>query len=62
MKLRRDAFRENVTGKFLKKKLIASSRYKENRDLLGVLLEEEQEYSIQEADSYINEFLKRKVN
>lgn len=61
MKLKKDTLKSNIK-KFSKEKLISSSKYIEERDLLQVLLEENKEYCFQDVDSYINEFLKRKVN
>jgi len=61
LKLKKDTLKSNKE-KFSKAKLISSRKYNEKRDLLQVLLEGNKEYCFQDVESYINEFLKRKVN
>ena len=37
-------------------------RYRERRDLLGVLLDKDQRYTFSEVDALIDNFMKGKVN
>ena len=47
--------RESV---FSKEALINSKRYRQQRDLLAALLEDEQQYSLAQTDEYIQKFMK----
>ena len=47
--------------KFPKQSILKFKRYQEQRDLLGALLDDRYEYSLQEVDAAIDEFRKRKV-
>lgn len=46
---------------FTKEQLYTSKRYEMQKDLIGVLLEDDKEYTFDEADNIIKEFLKREV-
>lgn len=46
---------------FTKEQLLAFSRYRERRDLLGVLLEDHKRYTYAEVDTLIEGFMKGKV-
>lgn len=50
-----------VNARYRKKQLIRSDRYREQRDLLWALLDDEKVYSITETDEIINQFMKGKV-
>jgi hypothetical protein len=46
---------------FSKEQIISSKRYKDNRDIVKVLLNDNEMYSFEEVDSLINKFMKGKV-
>lgn len=46
---------------FTKKQLIAAKRYRDRRDLLAAILEDGKEYTAEQADALVNDFLKGKV-
>lgn len=46
---------------FTKEQILSSKKYKKRRDLLGVLLEDKKEYSFDEVDKLIDDFMKRGV-
>ncbi|MFR3787250.1 MAG: hypothetical protein ACLTWR_08160 [Agathobaculum desmolans] len=46
---------------FSKEQLLTFAKYRERRDLLGVLLEDEQRYTYDEVDALMNDFMKGKV-
>ena len=48
-------------GKFNKGQLYRSKKYEMQKDILGVMLEEDKEYTFDEVDNLIKEFLKREV-
>ena len=50
-----------VIARYRKDKLIRSDRYREQRDLLWALLDDEKVYSITETNEIINQFMKGKV-
>lgn len=47
--------------RFSKERFLASSRYKAQRDLLAVLMDDKKTYTREEADKLIENFKKRKV-
>ena len=47
--------------RFRKDELLRAERLKKYRDLAGALLEPGAEYTLQEAEDHINQFLKGKV-
>lgn len=47
---------------FPKEKVLTFKRYAHRRDLLSVLLEDGKEYTFDQIDGLINEFMKGKVN
>ena len=49
-------------NKFPKEKIVASKRYKDKVDLVNALLSDDKEYSLEEVDYIINNFMKGKVN
>lgn len=48
--------------RFSKTVLLASSRYKDSRDLVAALLDNGREYTISEVDDEIQKYLKKEVN
>ena len=46
---------------FTKEQLYDSKKYEMQKDILGVMLEEDKEYTFDEVDNLIKEFLKREV-
>ena len=42
--------------------LLTCDRYRERRDLLGVLLDQDRRYTFSEVDALIDNFMKGKVN
>ncbi len=47
--------------KFYKKQILKSKRYKAKRDLLSVLLDEQQQYTHEEIEKLIEDFLNKEV-
>lgn len=47
--------------KFDKNQLLESERYQNRRDLVGALLKDGEQYSIEEVDDKIEKFMKGKV-
>jgi hypothetical protein len=53
---------KNVSeAKFSKTQILSSANFRERRDLLSVLLEDDQKYSIKEVEQEIDKFMKKKV-
>lgn len=50
------------TNKFPKEKIVSSKRYKDQVDLVNALLSDDKEYSLEEVDYIINNFMKGKVD
>lgn len=46
---------------FSKQQILSSANYRERRDLLNVLLKDEQHYSLKDVDKLIADFMKKKV-
>ncbi len=46
---------------FSKASILASKRYSNRQDVLGVILDEKREYSITEVDALIDKFMKGQV-
>lgn len=55
---------ENVNKeiKHLKEAILSSQKYLDKRDLINILLDDETEYSLDEVDGLIEEFLSKEVN
>lgn len=55
---------ENVNKeiKHLKEAILSSQKYLDKRDLINILLDNETEYSLDEVDRLIEEFLNKEVN
>lgn len=47
--------------RYTKPQLIGANRYRNKRDILSVVLEDDKEYSFEEAEEAMNRFLKGKV-
>lgn len=52
---------KTTESKYSKEQLLKSKRYSNRKDLLGVLLADENEYSFTEVDAEIEKFMKRGV-
>lgn len=52
---------KTTESKYSKEQLLKSKRYSNRKDLLGVLLAGEKEYSFTEVDAEIEKFMKRGV-
>ncbi len=52
---------EIATGVFNKKQIMQSDKYNKYKDILSVVLKENESYSTQEVEKKIKEFLERKV-
>ena len=55
------AKKQNTGATFTKEQLYASKKYEMQRDLIGILLEEDKEYTFEEVDNKIKEFMQREV-
>nr|DAQ96457.1 MAG TPA: hypothetical protein [Caudoviricetes sp.] len=55
------AKKNETNTSFTKEQLYSSKKYEMQKDILGVMLEEEKEYTFDEVDNLIKEFLKREV-
>lgn len=53
--------KEKSEALFTKNQILSSANYRERRDLLNVLLKDDQQYSLQAVDQEIEKFMKRKV-
>ncbi|WP_172797607.1 hypothetical protein [Cytobacillus solani] len=53
--------KEKAEALFTKKQILSSANYQERRDLLSVLLKDDQQYSLQAVDQEVDKFMKRKV-
>ena len=52
----------NKEIKHLKEAILSSQKYLDKRDLINILLDDETEYSLDEVDGLIEEFLNKEVN
>lgn len=55
------AKKNETNTSFTKEQLYNSKKYEIQKDILGVMLEEDKEYTFDEVDNLIKEFLKREV-
>lgn len=53
---------KKIVEKYGKEEILKSDAYKKRADILGVLLEDEKEYSFSEVDKIIDNFMKKGVN
>ena len=49
-------------AKYPKAQILAAKKYRNRRDLLGVLLVDDREYELEEVEQVMSEFLEGKVN
>lgn len=49
-------------SKFTKGQILASKKYANRRDVLGVILIDEKQYTFEQVDSLLEKFMKGKVN
>lgn len=47
---------------YTKQQILSSKKYNNRRDILGVLLNENEEYTFSDVDSLLDKFMKGKVN
>ena len=47
--------------KFPKEKLLKSQKYSNQKDVMNVILDDDKDYSFEEVDTKINEFMKGQV-
>ena len=55
------AKKNETNTSFTKEQLYDSKKYEMQKDILGVMLEEDKEYTFDEVDNLIKEFFKREV-
>nr|DAF24099.1 MAG TPA: hypothetical protein [Caudoviricetes sp.]DAS63730.1 MAG TPA: hypothetical protein [Caudoviricetes sp.] len=55
------AKKNETNTSFTKEQLYSSKKYEMQKDIIGVMLEEDKEYTFDEVDNIIKEFLKREV-
>ena len=48
--------------KYTKAQILTAKKYRNRRDLLGVLLVDDREYELEEVEQVMSEFLEGKVN
>lgn len=47
---------------FSKEQILSATKYRNRKDILGVLLEDGKKYSFDQADTLMDDFMKGKVN
>lgn len=55
------AKKESTETKFVKSQIIGSDKYKNRADLLNVLLEDDEEYTLSDVDKKLENFLDKEV-
>ena len=55
------AKKNETNTSFTKEQLYNSKKYEMQKDIIGVMLDEDKEYTFDEVDNLIKEFLKREV-
>ena len=55
------AKKNETNTSFTKEQLYSSKKYEMQKDIIGVMIEEDKEYTFDEVDNLIKEFLKREV-
>nr|DAW76748.1 MAG TPA: hypothetical protein [Caudoviricetes sp.] len=53
--------KNETNSSFTKEQLYSSKKYEMQKDIIGIMLEEDKEYTFDEVDNIIKEFLKREV-
>lgn len=49
-------------SKFTKEQILSSEKYANRRDALGVVLSDDESYTLEQVDSLLDKFMKGKVN
>jgi hypothetical protein len=57
-----DEIKQETVQAYSKEQILASKKYKNRRDILGVLLGNDKEYTFEKVDSLLEKFMKGKVN
>lgn len=52
---------EQVDPKFPKEQILSANKFNNRKDILGVLLEDGKEYSFDQAEALMDDFMKGKV-
>lgn len=52
---------EQVEPKFPKEQILSANKFNNRKDILGVLLEDGKEYSFDQAEALMDDFMKGKV-
>ena len=52
---------EQVEPKFPKEQILSANKFNNRKDILGVLLEDGKEYSFNQAEALMDDFMKGKV-
>ena len=61
-KKKTDEVVQEVVSAYSKERILASKKYENRRDILGVLLKDGEEYELEKVDSLLEKFMKGKVN
>ena len=61
-KKKTDEVVQEVVSAYSKEQILASKKYENRRDILGVLLKDGEEYELEKVDSLLEKFMKGKVN
>ena len=61
-KKKTDTVMQEVVSAYSKEQILASKKYENRRDVLGVILKDNKEYTLEKVDSLLEEFMKGKVN
>lgn len=60
MKVKKDE--KVIEVKFTKEQLLESKRYRDRKDIINVLLKDNQSYNFKEVDDLVEKYMKGKVN
>lgn len=52
---------QNVSIEFSKEQILASAKYRNNKDLVDAILDEKKKYTIESVDSLVEKYMKGKV-
>lgn len=52
---------QNVSIEFSKEQILASAKYRNNKDLVDAILDEKKKYTIENVDSLVEKYMKGKV-
>lgn len=59
--IKSDDVKSNVEIKFSKKQIIGSNRFRDKKDAIGAILEDDKEYTIHEVEKLYDNFMKGEV-